>query len=228
MSTTYGEREGKLNLTAAWEILGGKPCSGMCGYIADMAEFEMNDDYATLIEKKAENIYRTINQKMPSLPASNQAVKKTVSRTQNIDLTPQESERLSQYAADDTYVQQQKEDIQELANMFRGMMSHEPSSSERYIAQLKKHFTPLEGFKGAYKLVIGNKPIGIRVKESDLNLTDEPGGKFDVEVSLSEDTMNDIVAGHITFQRAFMSGSMKTKGEFGMFRSLDELFSFMK
>ena len=228
MSTTYGEREGKLNLTAAWEILGGRPCSGMCGYIADTAAFEMNDDYATLIEKKAENIYRTINQKLASLPASNQAVKKTVSRTQNTDLTPQESERLSQYAADDTYVQQQKEDIQELANMFRGMMGHEPTSTDRYISLLKSHFTPVDGFKGTYKLVIGNKPIGLRINGEDLNLTSEPGGKFEVEVSMTEDTMNDITAGHITFQRAFMSGNMKTKGEFGMFRSLDELFSFMK
>ena len=29
MSTTYGEREGKLNLSVAWEILGGLPCSGI-------------------------------------------------------------------------------------------------------------------------------------------------------------------------------------------------------
>ncbi len=228
MSTTYGEREGKLNLTAAWEILGGRPCSGMCGYIADTAAFEMNDDYSVLIEKKAENIYRTINQKVASLPASNQAVKQRVSVSQNTDLTPQESERLSQYAADDSYVQQQKEDIQELANMFRGMMSHEPTSTERYMSQLKSHFTPLEGFKGTYKMVIGNKPIGIRINGEDIAITDEPGNRFDVEMSLSESTMNDITAGHITFQRAFMSGSMKTKGEFGMLRTLDELFNFMK
>ena len=31
MSTTYGEREGKLTLATAWEILGGRPCSGICG-----------------------------------------------------------------------------------------------------------------------------------------------------------------------------------------------------
>ena len=228
MSTTYGEREGKLNLTAAWEILGGRPCSGMCGYIADTAAFEMNDDYSVLIEKKAENIYRTINQKVASLPASNQAVKQRVSVSQNTDLTPQESERLSQYAADDSYVQQQKEDIQELANMFRGMMSHEPTSTERYIRQLKSHFTPVDGFKGTYKMVIGNKPIGVRINGEDITITDEPGNKFDVEMSLTESTMNDITAGHITFQRAFMSGSMKTKGEFGMLRTLDELFDFMK
>lgn len=228
MSTTYGEREGKLNLSAAWEILGGRPCSGMCGYIADTAAFEMNDDYSALIEKKAENIYRTINQKVASLPASNQAVKQRVSVSQNIDLTPQESERLSQYAADDSYVQQQKEDIQELASMFRDMMSHEPSNIERYMSRLKSKFSPINGFKGTYKMVIGGKSIGVRIDGDEIALTDEPGNKFDVEVNMSEDTMNDIVAGHITFQRAFMSGSMKTKGEFGMLRTLDELFAFMK
>lgn len=78
MSTTYGEREGKTTLTSAWEILGGLPCSGICGYIADTLTLEMNEDYNTLIEKKAENMYRTINQKMKSLPASNQAVKQRV------------------------------------------------------------------------------------------------------------------------------------------------------
>ncbi|MCR5734701.1 MAG: SCP2 sterol-binding domain-containing protein [Lachnospiraceae bacterium] len=227
MSTTYGEREGKLNLSAAWEILGGRPCSGLCGYIANTAALEMNDDYSALIEKKAETIYRTIDKKMASLPASNQAVKQRVSVSQNTDLTPQESERLSQYVSDDIYVQKQKEDIQELANMFRGMMGNEPTATERYIRQFKEKFSPIDGFKGTYKFVIGGKAIGMRISD-ELNITEEPSGKFDVEVSLTEDTMNDITAGHITFQRAFMSGNMKTKGEFGMFRTLDELFTFMK
>ena len=75
MSTTYGEQEGKLNLATAWEILGGRPCSGLCGYIADTGILENNEEYQRIIEKKAENLYRTINQKMPCLPASNQAVK---------------------------------------------------------------------------------------------------------------------------------------------------------
>ena len=43
MSTTYGEREGKLNLSTAWEILGGKVCSGICGYIEDTVTLEMNE-----------------------------------------------------------------------------------------------------------------------------------------------------------------------------------------
>ena len=110
MSTTYGEREGNLALANAWEILGGLPCSGICGYIADTSIFEGNEDYNRIIEKRAENMYRTINQKMTSFPASNQAVKQKVSITKDIDLTPQESEQLSQYAADDSYVKTQKKD----------------------------------------------------------------------------------------------------------------------
>ena len=48
----------------------------------------------------------------------------------------------------------------------------------------------------------------------------------DVEVSLSKATMEDIVAGRMTFQRAFMSGLMKTKGDFRVLRTLDQLFPF--
>jgi len=226
MSTTYGEREAKLSLSTAWEILGGRPCSGMCGYIVSSAALEMNDDYAKLIEKKAENIYRTINQKITSFPASNQAVKQTVSVSQNTELTPQESEQLSQYAADDTYVKQQKEDIKELANMFRGMMGKETNDLDGYISKLKEHFNPLPGFRAIYKVIIDDKPLMIKVQASDISF-EKTSGKGDVELSLSGETMNEIIAGRMTFQRAFMGGSMTFKGEFGILRSMDELFAFM-
>ena len=228
MSTTYGEREGKLNLSTAWEILGGRPCSGICGYIADAASLEMNDEYTTLIEKKAENMYRTINQRLISFPASNQAVKQMVSVSQNTDLTPQESEQLSQYAADDQYVQQQKEDILELASMFRGMMGKEKSSIETFAEQLKNNFKPLPGFKARIRIVIDSKSILAEIAQNNLSVevgSDKPG---DVEITLSQDTMNEIVNGRMTFQRAFMSGAMTMKGDFQYMRSLDELFEFMK
>ena len=35
MSTTYGERDAMSNLAVAWDILGGLPCTGICGYISD-------------------------------------------------------------------------------------------------------------------------------------------------------------------------------------------------
>ena len=54
MSTTYGEREGKLDLATAWEILGGLPCSGICGYIEDISVLENDEGYNKLIETNPE------------------------------------------------------------------------------------------------------------------------------------------------------------------------------
>lgn len=229
MSTTYGEREGKLDLARAWEILGGLPCSGICGYIADFSDLEMNEAYTNLIEKKAENVYRTIKQQVVSFPASNQAVRQKVLVSQNIDLTPQESEQLSQYAADDSYVQQQKEDIQELASMFRGMMSQENADTiDDYSNRFEKHFHPLPGFKASYKITVEGtgKVIGLRVNGKELQYSDEMG-RADVEAQITQEAMNEIMAGRMTFQRAFMGGDMKMKGDFKVLRTLDEIFIFM-
>lgn len=122
MASTYGEREAEYMLTRAWEMLGGIPCNGLCAYVEDHVEFETNPDYAIIIEKSAETLYRTISQKMKVFPNSSNAVKQNVLRSNTIDLTPQESEQLSMYVSDDTYVKKQKEDIEELAQMFKEML----------------------------------------------------------------------------------------------------------
>lgn len=41
-----------MTLANAWEILGGLPCAGLCGYVEDLVTFEMNEDYTVIIEKK--------------------------------------------------------------------------------------------------------------------------------------------------------------------------------
>lgn len=229
MSTTYGEREAKLDLRVAWEILGGLPCTGMCGYIEDFAMLEMNDDYARLIERKAENIYRTINQKTVSFPASNHAVKQKVAVSKTISLTPQETEQLSQYASDEDYVQQQKEDLQELASMFRGMMkTKDGQDSKLFINEFKDAFKPKEGFEGIYKFQIEeqDKPLIIEVNVTQLEVYYGDVEKADVTIQINETVLGGITAGRMSFQRAFMGGDMTMKGDFGMLRTLDQIFIF--
>ena len=41
-----------------------------------------------------------------------------------------------------------------------------------------------------------------------------------------KDIMDEIIAGRMTFQKAFMSGDMKMKGDFKVLRTLDLLFVF--
>lgn len=122
ISNTSGERDCEVYLKKAWELLSGIPCEGLCAYVNNAVDFNFNKEYSTVIEKKAEQFYRYINQKMSVLPSSIDFIKENVIKTSGIDLTPQESEQLSKYVSDDTYVKKQKQDIEELAAMFKGML----------------------------------------------------------------------------------------------------------
>lgn len=229
MSTTYGEREGMLSLTNAWETLGGMVCSGISGYVDDLAYFETNKDYTLLVEKAAENLYRTISQKLVSLPSSNIAVKKTVLKTPQIELTPQESEQLSKYVSDDTYVKKQKEDIEELTSMFKDMLGVKENGEDlSYINEMKEHFVPNAEINAVYEFVIKEKEksLIVEVTNADLNCYYGESENPDIVAKLSQGVFDEIVSGRMTFQRAFMSGEMSAKGDFKTLRMLDQLFVF--
>ncbi len=189
----------------------------------------MNHEYSGIIEKKAENLYRTISQKQKGLPASNQAVARTVLRTQKLDLTPQESEQLSKYVSDDSYVKQQKEDIEELASMFKGMLNQQNTDeSTAYIIDLEAHFVAQENFAAKYLFVIEGKkkPLCVEVENGELNCHYGQEEEVDVYAKLSPEIFDSIIAGRMTFQRAFMTGEMTAKGNFKTLRMLDQIFIF--
>ncbi len=229
MSTTYGEREGELALLNAWEILGGLPSPGICGYVEDLVSFEMNADYNLIIEKKAENLYRTISQKVKSLPTSNLAVKQSVLRTQQMNLTPQESEQLSKYVSDDTYVKTQKEDIEQLASMFKDMLGMVQDESEGpFIKELEAHFMPDNELKATYIFHIDTqkKDLFIDINGKNLKIQYQEVGDAEVYIKLSAGVLQDIIDGRMTFQRAFMTGEITAKGNFKTLKKLDDVFIF--
>lgn len=229
MSTTYGERDALMSLTEAWEILGGRPATGICGYFADVAELEENMNYSRVIEKRVEDLYRSINQKVAVFPCSNQAVKQKVSFTQSLNLTPQEAEQLSELASDDFYVQKQKEDIQELASMFKDLMGVSGEmDSTMFLQDLRDHFHPQPGFQAVYKFNLpeSKKPLIVKVDHTEMECYYGESDTFDVEMQISSEVMNEIVQGRMTFQRAFMAGDMKMKGDFKVLRTLDALYVF--
>lgn len=230
MSTTYGEREGRLTLEAAWELLGGLPCEGLCGYVSDYMSFELNKDYLSIIEKKAENLYRTISQRTKSMPGSNQAVRKTVLKNNSIELTPQETEQLSSLAADDSFVKRQKADIEELASIFKNKMGQAPAGGdEGIIYSFKKAFAPAKDFSANYMLIIEDRKdnLIIRVNEQDLSCHfGPPEDDMDVIGKLSMPALEKIMSGRQTFEGAFMSGAMTAKGNFKVIKTMDQLFRF--
>ena len=229
MSTTSGEREAKTQLMTAWEKLGGLAIEGICGYVADMMNFELNKDYGTLIEKQAENIYRTVSQKAQLLPSSSNSITVVAENPMTMSLSPQESEQLSKYASDESYVQQQKEDISELVSRFSGMLEAKSVDENRmYIDDFTEHFVKAGAVDGVFKFDIKERkqPLIIEVKNADLScyygIKDNP----DVYLKLNAEIMNKIISGRETLQRAFMAGEMQIKGNPGLFRKLDDMFAF--
>ena len=231
MSTTYGEKEGKLYLENAWEMLGGLPCDGLCGYVENAADFELNKDFAGIIEKKAENLYRTISQKQKNLPSSNQAITRSVTKTAKLELTPRESEKLSEYVADDDYVRQQKEDIKELSEKFKSIMGQKDvPSDEEYIREIREAFKPRGAdVKRTFAFVIEGKklPLTIKIDGYTINCAyaHEPG-EADVYVKVAQNVMDAITDGRETFQRAFMTGEISVKGNFKIWNEFDDIFVF--
>ena len=229
MSSTYGERDAELTLIKAWEMLGGIPTNGLCAYVEDHVEFETNPDYAQIIEKKAESFYRMINQKTKMFPVSDTAIKQNVLRTNTIELTPQESEQLSMYVSDDTYVKKQKQDIEELTLLFKEMLNTgENESGQEFIKNLKDNFRPVDDFVASYAITLSdiNKTLVVEVNGTRLKCYYGDKPDADVIAKTTHSVMNKLILGRITFQGAFMSGDLTAKGNFKTLRTFDQVFQF--
>ncbi len=104
-------------------------------------------------------------------------------------------------------------------------------SSEEYVKTLNKKFTPVAGVSAKYKISFSDnsklKPVIINVDNSkcDCHTGDEEG--CDVVMTTDQRTFEDILGGRLTFQRAFMAGNVKMKGDFKLLRSMDQFFDLM-
>ena len=230
MSKTYGERDVSLTLINSWEMIGGKVGNGISAYVDDTTEFEFNSKYMEMIERKTEDMYRTISQKRICLPSSSMTIKNNVMKDV-IKFTPQESEQLSKYASDDAVVKTQKQDIESLASIDKEMLTEQEQGGDSYYINIfKDNFKKGQNYNGTYMIMISDKDKNIVMNvdgdKLDVDLGDNKAA--DVIARLSKDVFEDIVSGRITFHRAFMTGEMTAKGNFRSLRMLDELFGFQK
>jgi multimeric flavodoxin WrbA/putative sterol carrier protein len=228
-ASTYGEREAQLTMIQAWEMLGGIPYNGLSTYVDDHVEFETNTEYARLLEEKAEAYYRVINQRRSMLPASNMVLRQNLLKSNSIVLTPQESEQLSVYVSDDSYVKKQKEDIEELTQLYKGMLNGgENESGQEFIRNLKENFHPIEDFTASYSIEFTDikKILIVEIEEKHLKCYYGEKDDADVIAKTKKEIMNKLVLGRITFQGAFMSGELTAKGNFKTLRTFDQVFQF--
>ncbi len=232
VATAYGEQDAELNLRKAWDVLGGISVPGLATYVESHEVLERNSAYLAHIEKVAENFYRFVNKKQIKLPTSSTAVKNNIIKTKSINLTPQESEQLSKIVSDDGYVKKQKEDIEELAAMFKQMLGDdEPKEETVYeddiVEAFFKNYYPEKDFNATYVMVIPDIGKTLIVKPGK-ELYCQYGEDCEADVKLKADSqlMREIISGKTTFQKGFMSGEITAKGNFKTLRMLDQIFRF--
>lgn len=229
ISTTKGERQATSTLCEAWEILGGIACDGISAYVENHIEFETNAVYASLIEKKAEEIYRIVSHKNVTFPTSTYACTQSVA-TAGIELTPQESEQLSVYVSDDAFVKKQKKDVEQLSQMYKSFLDQgKEESKQEFVRDFKDKFKPTDNtFKAvfAFKMTDTNRTLILDVADGKIKCSYGECQKADLLATTTRDVVNKIVNGKMTLQGAFMSGSATCKGDFVIIRTFDQLFRF--
>lgn len=236
LATTYGEKDAQFTLVKAWEMLGGIPCDGICAYVNDPVAFETSMEYAYLVEKRTESFYRTFSKRLSSFPSSSFEVRENVMRPKTISLTPQESEQLSMYVSNDSYVKQQKEDIQELTQMFKKMMGDSPEGAkifeaeEPYLGDFRRAFSPIPDVAVAFSWEIKGfeKKLIIEIDNNKLNCYYGKRDSADVEIKSTKQVLEKVVYGEAPLQTSFMTGELTARGNFRVLHTFDTLFRFGK
>lgn len=228
MAKTYGEREAKNTLMTAWELLGGMPLDGICAYIDDNIEFELNKGYTNAIENAIENMYRAISKKVVLLPTSNGVIKQNVIK-EAMNLSPKETEQLSKYVANKEYVATQKKDIEELSSLFKDKLTEQDNGGDSfYVKPFEQNFSNPEKLTMTIAITITNKnkEFVINVFPDRVEAKMGTSKDCDVAIKMDYDVYNEIVNGRKTMQRAFMSGEITSKGELAKLRKFDTIFTF--
>ena len=176
--------------------------------------------------KRKQKIYTAPFQKN-SFPSSSSSIRQNYINN-GLELTPQEGEQLSKYVSDDIYVKKQKEDIEELASFFKDIMKKQSSSEDPLISAFKAAYNAQPGFTCTYAFTIDEKsePLVVDVNGMKLSVSYDKTVDADISLRLSSEAMRNITSGRSTFQKAFMTGEMTSKGNFNTLRMLDQLFNF--
>ena len=127
------------------------------------------------------------------------------------------------------YIEKQTENIESLASIYKELLSDEEhGGDDYYISVFKNSFRPGTAFSCTYMIIVSdkNKTILINVNNDILDVEFGENNNADVIAKLNKAVFDDIVAGKITFHRAFMTGDMTAKGNFRSLRMLDSLFEF--
>ena len=240
------ERDAYIHLIKSWEILGTTEAINICTNIKDSVELETDKAMLDIMEKKAEDFYRIINQKRVMLPTSIRKnrvfieVKVEKDDTPKIDINklflnqeqPQEIKKAATVISNyDEYIEKQQQDIEDIANIFKKKIITKENFSSKALGEIlkEKYINKTGEIRAIIQWIIeDSKSESTLITLNDGNIKCEQSIDKTVDVTLisTKETMEKIIEGKITVQRAFMTGELKAKGNFTILYKIDTLFDF--
>lgn len=230
------ERDALNYLIKAWDILGGLEGINICCNMNNSVSLETNDELIEAIDKKIEDYYRIIHQKRPTLPISRCKNRHSNVFKEVYDQTLQDStnDHVTKQIIDfDDYIDVQKQDIEELANLFKQkLLDDTPSSNDERISKLERAYIGTEKeLNYIYKIIVRHQHnleeyIIIRIKEGQIECSLGDVSQVDTTLSMDEDILGNILNGKLTVGRAFMTGQITAKGNLTLIYEFDRLFKF--
>lgn len=236
MAITYsewlGEVEAANTILKGWNILGGS----IGGSICLNSQIKIDETHR-VVERNIENFYRVVKQEVPCMPCSESIIysqfkgKIISSSIKTEEVTTQEEDT---YRIKQLFKQQIDEPIGEefidmnmaayskpMPGVMRAGTNKKLQSLPHYF--IAKHDKELD-LSVQYVLTDIKEKGYLLIKNGDCEyfegIIDNPA----VELSLTEETLKHIMSKQITYQKAFMIGKLKVKGNFILVAKLDQIF----
>jgi uracil-DNA glycosylase family 4 len=247
LAKQIGEREAYHHLLRSYEFLGGVEGISLCACIDNAADLEINNSYMGIIDKKAEDYYRIINQRRGSLPTSHHLMK--VVKEINAKPTPNQRLKLSVEEAShegrsqkktivsdvagiksyDEFIEKQHKDISDIASLFKNKILNKTKEvSLPYGERFVKAY--IKGSQSEDMVIVWTvderQQVGLVFKNGELKATGEPGKERHVTLASDQETIGNILEGKLSIQRGFMTGVVKAKGDFTVLYQMDKWFKF--
>ncbi len=101
--------------------------------------------------------------------------------------------------------------------------------NKQFIRDFEDNFAPEGTVNASYKFMIEDRKKALIVEIVDSRLKCYYGNHDspDILCKIKPDVLEHIIAGQMSFQRAFMTGDMQVKGDFRILLLLDQVFTFL-
>jgi len=242
------ERDALTYITKSWEILGGVEGVNICASIEHSADIETNTLLLEAIDRKTEDFYRILSQQRISLPTSihdnrillkipvkqpldegeQMVIQQAIGEEKEEEVIENQVSFMGNY---DEFMEQQQQDIQRLTGLFKERLSAQKrTDSKTYPEIFEYKYKPDKTFPDCQiSLEITDRPSETFILTfKGATLKARYGQEKDVAVNIRSKaaTLDKMIGGKITIQRAFMTGEIKAKGDFTLLYKMDQLFAF--